>query len=468
MSTPVEPQGEPTKKNILAIASLVLGALSVAFAQFCTVPGNISSVGCLGGILAIAAIVTGVLGIRSAQQGQGKRSAVGGIFTAAIGLLVFLAVFIPSMMTPGGLWAHVGATPTPTITPTPTMTPTPTLPPTETPVPTSTPAPQTHYGEKFTITYTDEWKTLGIDEQCQGAESECLAIYNERIGIELHVYRETLPEKIDLEAETERILASFESKSMVEEVEIEVGGQRGLSRTFASQYSGRTAYIQLVVVIDGYDRYIFFVVAPSEERLMQYRDDAMGIILSTQFTTAGAPAPTAAPEPTSPTSTLPTSTPPAGYKTFTGDKFTLTYPEDWREDEDFSREGICGEATNVSCFAFAHPTDEEIGIQLIRYTIDQMLNAEQADQGVWAQMVAPEYDSVNLERFEKNLEIDGRPAVKRVFHGTRDGVQEYVLYVIVTEGYDVYHFQGWTPSAEAFEQYQPIMEESIFSLRFLE
>ena len=45
MSTPIEPQDKP-KRNVLAIASLVLGALSVAFAQFCSVPGVISVVGC--------------------------------------------------------------------------------------------------------------------------------------------------------------------------------------------------------------------------------------------------------------------------------------------------------------------------------------------------------------------------------------------------------------------------------------
>jgi hypothetical protein len=465
MSTPIEPQGGPTKRNTLAIASLILGALSVAFAQFCTVPGSISSVGCLGGILAIAAIVTGVLGIRSAQQGQGKRSAVGGIFTAAIGLLVFLAVFIPSMMTPGGLWTHVGATPTPTITPTPTMTPTPTLPPTETPVPTSTPAPQTHYGERFSITYTDEWE---IYRNISEPGFENLIIEHPQ-GVLLQVHQQTLPEKPNLESETEAFLSNnFGSINMIAEGEIEIDGQRGLTKRFVYQDSRGQSYILLAVVANEYDLYDILVLAPSQEIFTRYQAETEAIITSIKFTTAGAPAPTATPEPTSPTSAPPTSPPPTGYQTFTGDKFTLTYPEDWREDEDFSREGICVEATNVSCFALAHPTDEEIGIQLIRYNIDQTLSAEQADQGIWAQMVAPEYDSVSLEKFEKNLEIDGRPAVKRVFHGTRGGVQEYVLYVIVTEGYDVYHFQGRTSTTEAFEQYQPIMEESIFSLRFLE
>jgi hypothetical protein len=468
MSTPIEPQDEP-KRNILAIASLVLGIFSVAFAQFCTMPGNISVVGCFGGVLAIAAVVTGVLGIRAAQQGEGKRSAIGGIFLAAIGLVVFLFVFIPAMITPGGLWTHVQATPTPTITPTPTLTPTPTIPPTATPEPTSTPAPQTYYGESFTMMYTDEWKKLDIEEQCQGPQSECMAIYNGSTGIQLHVYRSTLSEELDLETSTEGILANFESKSMMEESETEVGGQRGLTRIFASQYSGGTDYILLTVVINGYDRYIFLAIAPSEARLIQYRDDVMEVILSTQFTAEGAPAPTAAPEPTPQTSALPTVAPPTGYETFTGDRFTLTYPEDWQEDEEFSHAGICGEATNILCIAFVHPTEEGIGLQLMRYTIDQTLTAEQADQGVWAELVAPGYDSVNLESFEKNIEIDGHPAVKRIFSGTRDsGISEYVLYVVVTDGHDVYHFHGLTPNNEAFEQYQPIIEEIIFSLRFLE
>ncbi|MBN1977590.1 MAG: hypothetical protein JW918_09335 [Anaerolineae bacterium] len=466
MSTPIEPQDEP-KRNILAIASFVMGIFSVAFAQFCTMPGNISIIGCFGGILAIAAVVTGVLGIRAAQQGQGKRSAISGIVLAVAGLVVFLFIFIPAMLTPGGLWTYVQATPTPTITPTPTMTPTPTITPTATPEPTSTPAPQTHYGASFAITYTDEWKKLDIDEQCQGSQSECIALYNGRTGIQLHIYRSTLPEIVDLETETERILDSFESKSILEEGEVEVGGQRGLSRTFASQYSGGTEYIRLVVVIDEYDRYIFLLVAPSEERLTRYQDEAMEIIFSTQFTTTGAPAPTAVPEVAPPTSVLPTDAPPAGHETFTGDRFTLTYPEDWQEDEDINRADICQEP-GVFCLALVHPTEDGVGLQLMRYTFDRPLTTEQADQAIWAQMVAPAYDSVNLESFEKNIDIDGRLAVKRIFYGTLGDVQEHILYIVVADENDVYHFQGRTSSPEAFEQYQPILEEITFSLRFSE
>jgi hypothetical protein len=462
MSTPIEPQDEP-KRNTLAIASLVLGALSVAFAQFCAMPGNISVVGCLGGVLAIAAAVTGVLGIRAAQQGQGKRSAIGGIFTAAIGLLVFLFVFIPAMVTPGGLWTYVQATATPTITPTPTMTPTPTITPTVTPEPTSTPAPQTYYGGSFAITYTDEWQVYQTES---GPEGEYLIIYNSQ-GVFLHVYRYTLEEEPDLEREASAFLADFDSISMIAEGEIVIGGQEGLAKRFVFQGSGGQNHVLLAIVANEYDLYGILVIAPSQEAFTRYQAETEAIIASIKFTTEGAPAPTAAPEPTTPTSALPTVAPPAGYETFTGDRFTLTYPEDWQEDEDFSHAGICGEATNLSCFALVHPTEEGIGLQLMRYTIEQAITAEQADQTIWAEFVAPEYDSVNLERFEKNWEIDGRSAVKRIFSGTRSDIEEHVVYVVVTDGVDVYHFQGRTPP-ETFDQYQPIIEEIIFSLRFSE
>jgi hypothetical protein len=419
--------------------------------------------GCFGGILAIAAIVTGVLGIRAAQQrqGKGKQSAVGGIVLAIFGVAVFLFVFISAMVTPGGLWAHVQATPTPLPSLTPSMTPTPTPTPTVTPEPTATPESLVHRGERFNITYTNEWE---IYRDASESGSEYLIIGNPQ-GILIHVYQQTLSEKPDLESTAEVLLSEFESISMVEEREIEIDGQKGLAKRFVYQASGGQNHVLLVMVANEYDLYTILVEAPSQEIFTQYEAEAEAIINSIEFTSAGAPA--AAPEPTLPASILPTPPPPTGYKIFSGDKFTLTYPEEWQEDEAFSSEGICAEATNLLCFALVYPTDE-IRIHLMRYTIEQAITAEEADQAVWAELVAPAYDSVNLESFERNLEIDGRPAVKRVFSATRADLQEHVVYIVVTDGYDTYHFQGQAPSVEAFEQYQPIIEEIIFSLDFLE
>jgi hypothetical protein len=345
------------------------------------------------------------------------------------------------------------------------MAPTPTLPPTITPEPTSTPAPQTHYGESFAITFTDEWE---VYRDVREPEFENFIIEHPK-DIHIQILRQTLPEKPDLESETEAFLSYyFESINMVAEGEIEIDGQKGLTKRFAFQDSSGQGHVLLDTIANEYDLYFILVLAPSQETFTQYQTEIDAIIASIKFTTEGAPAPTAAPEPTSPTSVLPTVAPPTGYETFTGDKFTLTYPDDWQEDEEFSREGICGDATNLLCFALVHPTEESIGLQLTRYTIDQTLTADQADQTIWAELVAPEYDSVNLESFEKNIEIDGRLAVKRIFYGTRGDMQEQVIYVVVTNENDVYHFQGRVPNDDAFEQYQPIIEEIIFSLRFSE
>ncbi len=469
MAETMQPQ-EGSKRNRLAIASLVLGALSVAFAQFCHVPGTFSVAGCLGPILALGSLTTGILGIREAKRldGQGQKSAVGGLVTAGLGLLIFTTIFIPVMLTPGGLMTYVGATPTPTITPTPTMTPTPTPIPTETPQPTPTPAPVTHEGDKFTVTFTDDWEVYDTNSTPQ---SEYLIIQKPRDSILLHIYRQTLSESPNLETETEAFLsANFESVSRVSDGEIEISNQKGLTRRFVYQSSRGQSYVFLAAVANGNDLYFFLVFAPTESILAQHEDEIYQIILSTEFTTRGTSAkvtPIPDPEPGS-TSTPPPSTvaspPPEGYATLGDDRFTLTYPSGWQE-LDTSEQQVC-KAPNVTCFAVKHST-EDLTVQLTRYTIDGELSAEEADRAIWNEITVPSYASVSVDERDTLMEIGGHPAVKRVFHGTLpSGEQEHVLSIIVVNGYDTYQFEGLTSSGEALEQYQEEMEEIVSSLRF--
>ena len=460
MSTPIEPQDEP-KGNILAIASLVLGILSVAFAQFCTMPGNISVVGCFGGILAIAAVVTGVLGIRAAQQGQGKRSAIGGIFLAAIGLVVFLFVFIPALVKPGGLWIYVQATPTPTITPTPTMTPTPTLPPTVTPEPTSTPAPQTYYGDTFTITYTDEWE---IYRDTREPGQEDLVIEHPE-GIILRVLRYTLPEKPDVESETEAFLSNnFGSISLVAEGEIEIDGQKGLTKRFAFQDSrGQSYHMLLAAVANEYDMYFIMVFTTSQETFARFQAETEAIITSIKFTTEGAPAPTAAPEATPPASALPTDIPED--ITATGDGFTLTYPGDWAE-VDSSGSSMCQQPGAVCLFLV--PTSEDIlEFLLIRQPLEEGDTLEGIDQDRWDQFAGGGAELISQDI----VEIDGRPGIERIFSlpfADSPTGEIFVRQILIVNKNDLYYLTVNTSSAALLMKYQSAVNGIINSLKFTE
>jgi hypothetical protein len=453
MSTPIEPQSKP-KRNVLGIASLVLGALSVAFAQFCSDPGIISVVGCFGTLIAIAAITTGVLGILEARKlaGQGQRSAIGGIITAAISLLIVLVMLISKMLMPGGIPAHIWATPTPTITLTPTMTPTPLPLPTEPPTPLSTLEPQSHNGETFTIAFTDEWEILEAGNE---AKSEHLIIQHAESGIRLQIYRLTFSETPDLEAEIEAFMTgTFGAAGSVIEEEIEIGGQQGLTGKFILQSSQGQHYVLFAAVANGYDIYFFLAFASSEKVLTSYEAEIETIITDTQFTDSSAAGPT----PTPSTSPLPTTP-----QTYQDDKISLTYPGDWLS-LDVSGSELCDQP-HVTCLVLTHAEDN-IQLALLRETQEDEPDLAQVDQERWERI-----GSFSTLLSMDETEIDGRPGIERSLiqeDPSSPTGQYYALQIIFVDGYDQYTVAVSASTADTMMRYQAIVEDIIASIEFIE
>jgi hypothetical protein len=453
MSTPFEPRNKPNK-NVLAIASLVLGALSVAFAQFCSVPGTISVVGCFGALVAIAAATTGVFGILEARKraGQGQRLAIGGIVTAAISILIVLVVFIPAMLTPGGMIAHVAATLTPTITPTPTLTPTPLPLPTEPSPPTSAPVSQTHAGETFSITFSDAWEVYETGSESQ---SEYLIIQHTTGNILLQVYRLTLSETPDLEAEIEAFMASnFGTMGPAIEEEIEIGGQQGFTGEFILQSSQGQNRALFAAVANGYDVYFFLAFAPTEEVMASYKTEIQAIITSTRFVGSSATQPI----PTPSTGPLPTTP-----QTYRDDKISLTYPGDWLS-LDVTGDEFCNQP-HVTCLVLAHAEDN-VQIVLIRETQEDELDLEEADQERWESLG----DLATLLSTDE-IEIDDRRAIERSLiqkDPSSSTGQYYAMQVMFADGRDLYTVVASASTSDMMLRYQAIIEDIIASIEFVE
>jgi hypothetical protein len=452
-TTPSEPQDEP-KRNVLAIASLVLGALSVALAQFCSVPGFISVVGCFGALVAVAAAATSVFGMLEArkQAGRGLRLAIGGIVTAAISLLIVLVVFIPAMLTPGGVIAHVAATPTPTITPTPTMTPTPLPVPTEPSAPPATGEPQTYTGETFSTAFGNDWE---IYDSGSDDTSEYLIIRHSEGDILLQVYRFTLSETPDLEAEIEAFMSgNFGTTGPAIEEEIEIDGQQGLMGRFVLQSSQGQSYMLFAAVANGYDLYFFLAVAPSEEILTSYEAEIERIIASTQLSDS----PAASVTPTPPTSPLT-----ATVQTYQDDTISLTYPGDWLS-LDVSGDELCTQP-DVTCIALVHAEDD-VQFLLLRENQEDEPDLEQTDQERWERLS----DSATLLSTD-TVEIDGRPGIERSYIREDTTVptgQYYARQIIFVDGYDQYIIVASSSSADTMMRYQAVVADIIASIEFVE
>jgi hypothetical protein len=444
----VDPREGP-KKNPLATISLVLGALSVCFAQFCHAPGVFSILGCMGPILALAAVVTGVLGVaRARRSGHGQKQAVGGLVTAAISIGLFLVKFVPVMLTPGGVIAQLEARPTAVGTPRPTLTPTPMPTSTATPPPTPTPGPVTHRAEGFTVTFTDDWEVLR-----SGSDSgtEFLIIHHPQKRIDLHVYRQTLSRSPDLETDTAAFISrNFGSPTMSEEGEIEIDGRRGLTKRFDGQTTTGQHHILVASVADGNDLYTFLVLSPSEEAFELHKDEIMQIIASTEILGA---------EPTR----LPTVTPAAEPRTFSSDTISLTYPGNWVQIEATSDE--CQEP-GATCFGILHPDEDGPALILFGTTHSEPPDLEALDQEFWG-AIADDADLVTREE----MVVGGENAIKRVFSvpGLDDPSDRvYMLTVVVAHENQSYEIIANASDAEDMMRYQATFEDIIASIEFAE
>jgi hypothetical protein len=452
MAESIDAQEKP-RKNRHATACLILGVSSVAFAQFCHAPGVCSAVGCVGPILGLAAIVTGILGLRNARQleGKGQRQAVGGLITTLISFGLFLAVFLPVMLTPGGVMAQLAPTPTPANTPRPTLTPTPTPTPTETPPPTPTPAPVTYSGTSFAITLTDEWEVVQAGSD---AAMEVLVVQHLRDTIAFHVYRQTVSDTPDLEAFIERFIAdNFGAPTIIEEGEIEVGGQKGITKRFVYESSGRTDHVLLAAVANGNDVYVFLVFASSEEMLTRYRAETDEMISSVRFASQPPPEPTAA-------ATSPTSPPDASPQTYQDELFSLTFPGDWLM-MDVSGSDHCSQP-HISCVVLVHSVDD-IRFLLERERLEEASTVEELDQQMWER-----FGSTRLLS-KTDIEVDGRLGIQRTFTQESDASPTglvYVLHVMILNENDQYWIIGETTNSDVFLIHQSTMEAIVASIEF--
>jgi hypothetical protein len=449
MADYVDPLENP-QKNRYGTAGLILGALSVAFAQFCHAPGIFSVVGCLGPILALAAAVMGVVAIRKARDlgGTGQKPAIGGLATAMIGLFLFLIRFIPVMLIPGGALAQLSP-PTPAVTSRPTMTPTPTPTPTATPLPTNTPAPVTYRGRGFAITFTDEWLTVDAESDSRG---EYLVLRHIQDPIQLHVYRQTLSGPPDLETDVASFISNnFGTPDIIAEGEIKVSGRTGVTKRFVSDAAGSGSHVLLAAVTAGNDLYTFLVLAPSEEELALYETKTLEIIGSTEITSAQ---PTA--RPTTPST--------SELQPYEGDGFSLAYPGDWVQI-DASGAGFC-QYDNVSCFVIEHPDTTGPEFLLVRQAQEEPPDLEALDQDIW-----DDYSSAAELVTVEDTTVGGEPAIKRVFSvpgaDTPTG-KLYASQVIVVHGNASYQILMNTASAEDMMRHQATFEAIIASIEFTE
>lgn len=446
MAEYVDPLENP-QKNRYGTACLILGALSVAFAQFCHAPGVFSAVGCLGPVLGLAAAVTGIVGIRKARRlrGLGQKSAVGGLVTAMIAVWLFLVKFIPVMLTPGGVLTQLAAVPTLAVTSRPTLTPTPTPTPTATPLPTNTPASVTYQGRGFAITFTDEWITADAGSD---SRTEYLVLRHSQDGIQLHVYRQMFSAPPDLEAEVASFTSNnFGAPNIIAEGEIEISGRKGITKHFVSDATTSRNHALMAAVVDGNDLYIFLVLASSEEELALHQDEALQIMASTEFMGV---------EPTAPPSSR------AELQPYDGEVFALMYPGDWAQ---FDAGEVC-QRSDVYCLGIRHPDSDGPVVVIYGQVHSEPPDLATIDQDLWSEF-AGAADLVS----EEDIVIGGEPAIKRVFSvpsSSSPSGRVYLMIASVVHENTSLQMMANTLSAEDMMRYQSALDDIIASIEFTE
>jgi len=99
-------------ENNLALASVICGAVSVVSLLCCCVPFVNYIIWIIAPLTGIAAIITGILGLREANEtGMRKNEAIAGIVMGSVGFLMIAVVIIIAILGIGGLAAFGAATP---------------------------------------------------------------------------------------------------------------------------------------------------------------------------------------------------------------------------------------------------------------------------------------------------------------------------------------------------------------------
>jgi hypothetical protein len=237
MSTATELQEKP-KRNQQAVASLVLGVLSLVLALFNLAPGLLSTLGCVGGVAALLALLAGVQGLRAVRDldGSGRRFASAGMAAGGLGLLVFIVAFLPALQTERALERARGTFE-------------------------AIQTPQVFQADGFSLTYPGDWQTLDINEQedCKQPNVECLLLqigHPSGDGTNINVWRFALRREATVDEADQESWAGVEATipdvNLVSREMIEVGGQPAVRRVFNMPSSraaeGRAHYIQTYVV----------------------------------------------------------------------------------------------------------------------------------------------------------------------------------------------------------------------------
>lgn len=151
---------------------------------------------------------------------------------------------------------------------------------------------------------------------------------------------------------------------------------------------------------------------------------------------------------------------------YTGDGFTLQVPEDWNE-ANLTEQPFC-EQESVECLVgFTGPTQESSNLTLIRYELTRDVSLQEVDEFFW-QMYNDNITDVTLESQEE-IEIDGIPAIMRVYHSPSpqgDGTREYSIQVGLIKDLSFYQFTAWSPGQEPFNIYRGTFMAIIRSLAF--
>ncbi len=262
--------------NKQALASLVLGAVSLVLGFFNLAPGLFSALGCVGSIAALLALIAGVRGVRAARilDGQGHKAAVTGMAAGGLGLVFGLAVFITlsAISARQGIeqieQAEKAGKAGQTV--------------------------QAFQGAGLRLTYPGSWQVVDMSQMapCKQAGIECVVTIRHPSGdgTNINVMRFALQQEASVEETDQALWEQFTSSTSDVSLEsreaTEVGSQPAIKRTFnvpASKAPGGRAHIYQVYIVKGLGLYQITVWTPSADALKQRQGEIDQIVSSIGF-----------------------------------------------------------------------------------------------------------------------------------------------------------------------------------------